>query len=75
MMSLSLVLFVLLAAPVETPEAAVRGRVQAFGEAFRNGDVQTVEGLLAKHYSHCNSDGSRPDKQQWLACNRQSSMV
>jgi ketosteroid isomerase-like protein len=29
--------------------------------------VETIEGLLGSSYSHCNSDGSKPTKDQWLA--------
>lgn len=57
----------LFASAVDGPEAVVRSQVKAFGEAFRSGDVRTIEGLLAARYSHCNSDGSRPSKEEWLA--------
>jgi ketosteroid isomerase-like protein len=57
----------LLAGPVEDVELEVRSRVTAFAEAFRDGDVKIVESLLGSRYSHCNSDGSSPTREQWLA--------
>ena len=50
----------------EALETTVLAKVDAFAEAFRDGDVETIEGLLGSRYSHCNSDGSRPTKDQWL---------
>ena len=50
----------------ETAEVAVLSNVEAFAEAFQNGDVETIEGLLGSTYSHCNSSGSRPSREQWL---------
>lgn len=50
-----------------TAEAAVLSSVEAFAEAFRDGDVETVTSLLGSTYSHCNSSGSRPSREQWLA--------
>jgi hypothetical protein len=50
----------------EALETTVLAKVDAFAEAFRDGDVETIEGLLGSRYSHCNSDGSRPTKDQRL---------
>jgi pimeloyl-ACP methyl ester carboxylesterase len=49
------------------PESTVLSKVQAFADAFRDGDVETIQGLLGSNYSHCNSNGSRPTREEWLA--------
>lgn len=51
----------------DSTEAVVLSKVQAYAEAFRDGDVETVSGLLGAAYSHSNSSGSRPSREQWLA--------
>jgi ketosteroid isomerase-like protein len=54
-------------ASAATVESTILSKVEAFADAFRDGDVETINGLLGATYSHCNSDGSRPTREKWLA--------
>jgi ketosteroid isomerase-like protein len=49
------------------PAADVRAAVGRFAEAFRDGDVKTLESLLADDYRHTNGGtGSVLDREGWL---------
>ena len=64
---LALLVLTMVGNPAETVESTVLSKVQVFVDAFRDGDVETIQGLLGSSYSHCNSNGSRPTKDEWLA--------
>lgn len=57
----------MVANPAQTVESRVLSKVQTFADAFRDGDIETIQGFLGSSYSHCNSDGSSPTKEEWLA--------
>ena len=51
-------------------EDAVRARVQAFGRAYRDADVDAVDRLLAARYVHSNGGHSPSDRAGYLKWNR-----
>ena len=54
--------------PRDTDEQAeLRARVARFGDAFRAADAPALAAMLATEFSHVNSDGSKPTREQWLA--------
>lgn len=44
--------------------------VREFADAYRTGDVETVDALLANDYVHTNSGGAPGDRDSYLAWNR-----
>jgi ketosteroid isomerase-like protein len=40
--------------------------VQAFGEAWANGDVATLDSLLSPSYTHTDARGRLQDREAWL---------
>lgn len=57
----------------ETPDtdaSSVETAVRQFAEAYRDGDVETVESLLADDYIHINSGAAPGDRDSYLAWNR-----
>lgn len=47
--------------------AALEQAVHRFGEAWANGDVETLESLLSPTYLHTDAYGKALDRASWLA--------
>jgi ketosteroid isomerase-like protein len=47
--------------------AELRRSIQRFGEAWANGDLETLSALLTPTYTHTDVFGAFHDKSEWLA--------
>ena len=51
----------------DAKSAELEQSVQRFGEAWANGDLKTLEGLLSPTYTHTDGFGAFHDRAAWLA--------
>lgn len=58
------------ARPADRPATSVEEAVRSFADAYRDGDVETVDALLANDYVHINSGAAPGDRDSYLAWNR-----
>lgn len=65
-----LVLAFLSCASSSTNEEDVLDAVARFAEAYRRGDVATLEAMIADQYIHTNGRGGLVTREQWLAFQR-----